>query len=53
MCGISNQIAKHCDEDTIYCPECESFMEEKHLAGEINWLQCVNPRCAETIELRG
>jgi len=26
MCGIDNQIAKHCDDDEIYCSECGGIM---------------------------
>lgn len=51
-CHIANQIATHCNQDeTILCPKCESFMQEKFLVGTDHWLECVNPQCRETIDL--
>lgn len=50
-CGISNQIAEHCNEDESICPECESWMEEKHLMGCNDWLECSNEQCGHTIDL--
>jgi hypothetical protein len=50
-CHVANQISAHCDEDTTYCPECDSWMEEKTLIDGSHWLECVNQQCGETIDL--
>ncbi len=50
-CHISNQVARHCNEETTYCPECESWMEEKQLTGGAHWLECENEQCGHEIDL--
>lgn len=50
-CGITNQIATHCDEpESDYCPVCESPVTEQHL-NRASWLECDNQQCGYVIEL--
>jgi len=43
-CYISNQIAKHCDEETKYCPECDSELSEGFI-DSLEYLECDNDEC--------
>lgn len=49
-CGISKQIAIHCDEKETHCPKCGSTMLEC-LTILHNWLECDNKECGHTIVL--
>lgn len=51
-CHVSNQIADLANEpEEVRCPACNGEMEEKHIPGSEYWLQCLEPTCAEVIDL--
>jgi len=49
-CGISKQIAEHCDDKETYCPVCESTMLECTADFEF-YLECDNEECGHKIYL--
>lgn len=48
MCGISNQVDEHCDEEESICPICESTMTFDDVHQEI--LICDNEECSHEID---
>lgn len=43
-CPISQQIAEHCDDKEVVCPDCgsEHYTEERHHPGIGKYITCTN-----------